>query len=134
MADHVFKLDELATNIATHLLVVSWKSTVSLALTCWALEVPALWVLWETCHSLKFLFMCVLPMDACCFEFLHDSDLCLLVSLLFSGHHSAYPSITKAWQALNRPLTNCELNRLQRYALWMRRLDMHEWGLSEEIT
>ena len=40
----------------------------------------------------------------------------------------------KNQQGLDQPLTNWELSRLQRYASWMRRLDMREWDLSEEIA
>ena len=43
----VFKLEELAIRIATQLHAISPKSVVKLALTCRALEAPALGVLWE---------------------------------------------------------------------------------------
>jgi hypothetical protein len=81
MAAHVFRVDELATRIATHLFAISPKSTVALALTCRALEVPALRALWEAqpC-SLDRLIMRVLSADALCFVFPRSSDLCLLVS------------------------------------------------------
>jgi len=87
MAARVFKLDELATRIATHLLAISQKSTVSLALTCRALEVPALRTLWEKRFcSFNFLIMRVLSTNVWCFVFPDpDEDLCVLVSLLFSS-------------------------------------------------
>ncbi|KAF9647873.1 hypothetical protein BDM02DRAFT_2493453 [Thelephora ganbajun] len=116
MATRVFKLDELATRIATHLLAISSKSTVALALTCRDLEVPALRTLWETQFcSLESLIKRVLSTDVWGFVFPdEDADLCLF--------------------ALQRPLTTRELNRLKRYASWVRRLNMREWGLSREIT
>ena len=40
----------------------------------------------------------------------------------------------KTYQGLVRPLTPGELNRLSRYASWIRRLVVYEWDLSEEIT
>lgn len=83
MAVRVFNLDELASRVATHLFVMSPSSTVALALTCQALEVPALRALWETQPSLKFLIQRVGPRDAECYTFLRPSDLCLLVSSLF---------------------------------------------------
>ena len=89
MAERVFKLDELAARIATHLLAISTGSTVALALTCRALEDPALRTLWETRDSLEFLFMRVLSTDAWCHKFPDDTDLCLLVSPLFSGRQCA---------------------------------------------
>ena len=108
MATHVFKIDELATQIATHLLAISPKSTVALAMTCRATEVPALRTLWETRSSLKFLFIRILPTGAWCFKFLRQTnyddddpdagydDLCVLVSPLFSSsQHPAYLLITK---------------------------------------
>ena len=82
MAARVLKLDELATRIAIHLLAISPKATVALALTCRALEVPALRTLWEAQHcSLSRLIMRVLSTEVQCFVFPRDSDLCLLVSL-----------------------------------------------------
>ena len=81
MAARVFNVDELATRIATHL-EISPKSTLALALTCRAVEVPALRALWGTQDTLKFLFICVLPTDVWCFGFLPYVDLSLLVSPL----------------------------------------------------
>jgi len=139
MASRVFNLDELASRIAIHLLAISSNSTVALALTCKALEVPALRAVWGTRGSLSFLIMRVLSTDAWCFTFPPGTELCLLVSssLLDIRHPGrilyAYRS-RKIHQALNRPLTIPELNRLQRYTSWMRRLDMREWGLGEEFT
>ena len=82
MATRVFKLDELATRIATHLSAANPGSTVALALTCRALEVPALRALWgaQLC-SLSRLIMRVLPTNAWCSIFPRNSDLHLLVSL-----------------------------------------------------
>ena len=82
MATRVFKLDGLATRIATHLSSTSPESTVALALTCRALEVPALRALWgaQIC-SLSRLIMRVLSTEAWCLIFPGDSDLCLVVSL-----------------------------------------------------
>jgi len=88
MAARVFNLDELATRIATHL-AIHPGSTVALALTCRALEVPALRALWGArLWSLNQVFMRVLSTDAWCFVFPtqdsdSESDFCLLVSLLF---------------------------------------------------
>ena len=108
MATRVFKVDELAAQIATHLLAISPKSTVALAMTCRAIEVPALRTLWETRASLSFLFMRILPTSAWGFNFLRQTDyddddpdagyddLCLLVSpLSSSSQHPAYLLITK---------------------------------------
>ena len=108
MATHVFKVDELAEQIASHLLAISPKSTAALALTCRAVEVPALRTLWETRASLKFLFIRILPTGAWCFKFLRQTnyddddpdagydDLCVLVSpLSSSSQHPAYLLITK---------------------------------------
>ena len=83
MAARVLKIDELATRIAANLRAISPKDTVSLALTCRALEVPALRALWETrLCSFGDLFMHMLPTDAWCFVFPDpDEDFCLLVSL-----------------------------------------------------
>lgn len=63
MAARIFYLDELATRIATHLLAIGgFRSTVALALTCRALEVPALKTLWETeACSPKDLILRLLP-------------------------------------------------------------------------
>ena len=58
MAARVFNVDELAARIAAHLLEISPKSTLALALTCQAVEIPALRALWGTQDSLKFLFVC----------------------------------------------------------------------------
>jgi hypothetical protein len=81
MATRVFKMDELATRIATHLLAISPKSTLALALTCRALEVPALRALWEgQPRSLKHFIMRILPTEVWCFVFPRHSDRCLLVS------------------------------------------------------
>jgi len=82
MAARVFNLDELATRIATHLFTISPQGTVALALTCRALEIPALRALWEaqSC-SLSHLIMRVLSTEVWCFIFPRNSDLCLLVSL-----------------------------------------------------
>jgi len=64
MAARVFKLDELATQIAADLLAISPRTTVSLALTCKALQVPALMALWETECSPASLFCRVLSPEA----------------------------------------------------------------------
>jgi len=40
----------------------------------------------------------------------------------------------KTQQLLQRPLTVRELNRLKRYASWMRRIHVREWNFSEDIT
>ena len=135
MAARVFNLDELASRIAIHLLAMSPRTTLALALTCRALEVPALRALWETLGCLKFLIQHVGPADAQCYIFLRPSDLRLLVSPLSwpVGIFHTHPS-RKYQQALERPLTAWELNRLKRYASWMRRLCVSEWGLSKEIT
>ena len=83
MATRVFKLDELATRIATHLSATNPGRTVALALTCKVLEVPALRALWEAqLCSLGRLIMRVLSTEVWCFIFPGDSDLCLLVSSL----------------------------------------------------
>ena len=96
MAAHVLKIDELATRIAVHLLAINPASTVALALTCRALEVPALRTLWETRESFRDLVMRVLSTDAWCFVFPHGADLCLYVSPRFSSNgHSAYSQITE---------------------------------------
>jgi hypothetical protein len=95
MAAHVFKIDELATRIAAHLLAINPASMVVLALTCRALEVPALKTLWETWDSFGDL-MRVLSTDAWCFVIPHDTELCFYVSLLLSSSgHPACSSITK---------------------------------------
>ena len=80
MASRVFNLDELASRIAAYLLAISPTSTVALALTCKALEVPALRALWGPRGSLSFLIMRLLSTDAWHFTFPRRSDLCLLVS------------------------------------------------------
>ena len=83
MAARVLKMDELATRIATHLFAISPGGPVALALTCRALEVPALRVLWEAQpFSFNKLIMRVLSTEAWCFVFRGNSDRCLLVSLL----------------------------------------------------
>ena len=63
MASQVFSVDELATLIATHLVEISPRSAVSLALTCRALEVPALIALWGTQDSIRSFITHVLPED-----------------------------------------------------------------------
>ena len=83
MASRVFNLDELASRIAIHLLAISPTSTVALALTCKALEVPALRELWGTRGSLSFLIMRVLSTDAWGFTFPPGTELSLLVSSTF---------------------------------------------------
>ena len=135
MAARVFKIDELATYIATHLLAISPESTVALALTCRALEGPVLKLLWEMEDSLQLLIIRVLAMEAFYFSLPDRAGLYLLVSFLFSSsRHLSYSTVMKNQQALRRPLTTWELNRLKRYASWMRRLQVREWGLSEELT
>ena len=85
MAARVFKLEELATLIATQLLAISPDSVVKLALTCRALEAPALGALWEKQGSLESLIKRVLPMDIQCYVFPDpEEDLCLLVSHSFA--------------------------------------------------
>ena len=93
MAVSVFKLDELATQIATHLHAVSVGSTVALALTCRVLEVPALRVLWETQGSLGSLIMRVLPRDAWGVE-RHLNPPSLVGPPLSSRQHLVYLPIT----------------------------------------
>jgi len=94
MAARVFKHGDLAAQIATYLLSMSTGATVSLALTCQDLEVPALRVLWEKQDSLSFLIKCVLPTDMQYCVSPPDTDLRLLVSHLFLfGQHPAYSSI-----------------------------------------
>ena len=86
MATRVFKLDELATRIATHLSTANPGSTVALALTCRALEVPALRALWGTqLYSLSRLITRVLSKEVWCFIFPEsESGLYLLVSLSYT--------------------------------------------------
>jgi len=67
MAAQVLQLDELTTLIATHLVTISPRSTVALAQTCRALEVPALSALSGTKSSMKLLISSVLPVDAFCY-------------------------------------------------------------------
>ena len=64
MATRVIHVDELATLIATHLVAISPRSTLTLAQSCRALEIPALSTLWEIQHSIKLLIKSVLPADA----------------------------------------------------------------------
>jgi len=133
--NRVLKLDELAARIATHLLAISRRSTVSLALTCRALEVPALMALWETECSLTSLIKRVLPMNAWCIVVQRHSDLGLLVSLLFSsGQNPAHSPTRNSQQALQRPLNTREMNRLKLYASWIRRLEVRERVLSDEVA
>jgi len=136
VAARVFKLEELATRIATHLLAISPESVVELALTCRALEAPALGALWENEGSLSSLIERVLPKDIQCYVGYDDSDVQPLVRpLFFPGRHPVCSlTIAKTKQAFRRPLTSWELNRLKRYTSWMRRLEVREWNLSEEIT
>ena len=84
MAARVFELDELATRITAYLLTISPRTTVALALTCRAVEVPVLRTLWEV-HScsLSHLIVRVLPTNAWCYIFPESNDLCLVVRLLF---------------------------------------------------
>ena len=81
MTARVFKVDELATRIATHLVAISPAATIALALTCKALEVPALRAFWgvRLC-SLNNLIMRLLSTEVWHFVFQGD-DRCLLVSL-----------------------------------------------------
>ena len=44
------------------------------------------------------------------------------------------PTAFEPKQLLSRPLTASELNKLKRYASWMRRLAIREWNLSPDIT
>ena len=107
MAARVFGIEELATQIATHLFAISPRSTLALALTCRALEVPALRAFWETRGDLQHLIMQLLPTDAWCFIFpyltygfddVYDDEydyddasyLILLVGSLFSS--TRYPT------------------------------------------
>jgi len=46
----VFKISELTSLIASHLVLLSKESTVNLACTCWCLEEPVLSTLWEECQ------------------------------------------------------------------------------------
>ena len=87
MSDRVFRTDELAARIATHLQAISRKGTVSLALTCGALEVPALRALWEARPRVELsrIIMRLLSDDTWCSIFPRDNDLCLLVGLLLSS-------------------------------------------------
>ena len=128
LAAHVFKIEELAVRIVTHLLAMSPESVAALAITCRALEAPALMVLWEKEDSLGSLIERVLPWDIQCYVSPHyDSDLSLLVSPHFSpSQHPACSLITTTQQSLQRLPTPWELNRLKRYASWMRRLKVHK--------
>ena len=81
MAARVFKLDELATRISAHLHAISPISTVALALTCRALEVPALRALWEKQGSFIDLITRVLPEGTLRLVFLEEDDIYLLVSV-----------------------------------------------------
>lgn len=95
MAARVFRLDELASRIAAHLLVVSPRSTVALALTCKALEVPALRTLWGRQCTLSSLIERVMPVGAQVFFIPHDSDICTLASPLFSSSlHPPFSPVT----------------------------------------
>ena len=95
----VFELDELATRIAGHLLVISRGSLVAFALTCRALEVPALRTLWGKQGSLSFLIERVLPRDMTGLAFPdEDSDLCLVVSSLFLPYRYHTYSLTMKTQ------------------------------------
>ena len=77
---------------------ISPKSVIKLALTCWALEAPALGALWENQGSLRSLFEHVFPMDIQRYVIPdEDSDLHLSVSLFF------LPGVI----ALNFTLTFC---------------------------
>jgi len=135
MAARVFSLDELASRIAIHLLTMSPKSTLALALTCQALKIPALRALWKTQHSLNSLIRSVVPIDMLCFSFPGRSGLLLLVNPLpLASRDISYSSTLKTPQGLTRPLTTQELNMLKRYASWMRRLVMKEWEFLEDIT
>ena len=82
MASRVFNLDELASRIAIHLLGISPSSTVALALTCKALEVPALRALWGQRGSLGFLVVRLLSTDVWCPTFTRPADPCVLVSIV----------------------------------------------------
>ena len=93
MADHVFKVDELATQIATNLLAISRKSVVALALTCRALEDPTLRVLWETQDSLGFLITRVLPTEAWRIQD-HPDPFLLVGSFPSSGRPTAHEKLT----------------------------------------
>lgn len=96
MAARVFKIDELATYIATHLLAISPESTVALALTCRALEGPVLKLLWEMEDSLQLLIIRVLAMEAFYFSLPDRAGLYLLVSFLFSSsRHLSYSTVMK---------------------------------------
>ena len=93
----VFKLEELAIRIATQLHAISPKSVVKLALTCRALEAPALGALWENQGSLSSLIKRVLLTDILYFGFPDpEEDTCLLVSpLSLPSQHPAYLLIMK---------------------------------------
>ena len=84
IASRVFGVEDLAGQIATHLVAISQESAVALAQTCRALEVPALSALWVTKNSLNFLITRILPADACCFCIEHTTELYQIVSHLFS--------------------------------------------------
>jgi len=129
MAARVFKVDELAAQIATRLLAISPRSTVSFALACKVLEIPALMALWGTECSLVSLISRVLSPNAWRASEQRHCDIYLHVGPPFlSGQHPVYSSAMKNTQALRRPLTTRELNRLKRYASWIRRLEVREGG------
>ncbi|KAF9790613.1 hypothetical protein BJ322DRAFT_401547 [Thelephora terrestris] len=112
MAARVFCVDELATLIATHLVAISPRSAAALAQTCRALEVPALSALWETQDSIRSLITHVLSEDAWRLTTQHRVEAIMLT----------------------RPLNMWELDRLKRYASWIRRLVVSVWGFPEDIT
>lgn len=94
MAARIFRIDELATRIATHLLGIRPIYTVALALTCRDLEVPALRTLWGTRGSFRDLIKHVLSTDVWCLVFPRGADICLYVSpILLPGGYSAHPLI-----------------------------------------
>jgi len=80
MAARVLNLDELASRIAIHLLAISPRSTVFLALACKALEVPALRAFWEKKGTLSSLFKYVVPTDIERYIFPLNTDLIVRVS------------------------------------------------------
>jgi hypothetical protein len=60
MAQRVFKINELATDIAVQLVLIGEGSAASLACACQCLEVPVLSTLWERQKGLRPLLQ-VLP-------------------------------------------------------------------------
>ena len=128
----VFKIDELARLIASHLVLTSPKSTANLARTCRHLEVPVLSTLWTTQSSLRTLLE-VLPEENWDYYYpaetswgvvrgldlafgRSDADVCdYHFQLVISGDPSP-----EAW------------NKVHRYASWMRKLHLNWFSPIED--